>query len=86
MIKKKVSPIISVLKHYADVNVNETIERRSFPWHFKQPDESFDDYLVLLCELVKTCNFCSDGCIQKSIRDQTIEGLLDSEIVEDHHF
>ena len=39
--------------------------------------------LVSLCELAKTCNFCSEGYTQKNIRDQIIEGLADGEIVED---
>jgi len=38
---------------------------------------------VSLRELVKTCNFCSEGCTQKSIQDQIIEGLVDGEIIED---
>ena len=31
---------------------------------------------------MKTCNFCSDACTQKSLCDQIIEGLLDGDIVE----
>jgi len=38
-------------------------ERRNFR---QQPGESFDDYLISLRELVKTCNFCNDACAQKS--------------------
>jgi len=33
---------------------------------------------VSLCELVKKCNFCSEGVPQ----DQIIEGFVDGEIVE----
>ena len=55
------------------------MERRNFRRRTQQPGESFDDYLVSLRELVKTCNFCNDACTQKSIRDQIIEGLLDSD-------
>ena len=36
-----------------------------------------------LHELVKTCNFCSNACTQKNIRDQITEGLLDADTVED---
>ena len=36
-----------------------------------------------LRELAKTCNFCSDQCTQKNIRDQIIKGLLDGDTVED---
>ena len=44
--------------------------------------QTFDDFLVALCELVKTCNFCSPACIEKSIRDQIIEGILDGDTTE----
>ena len=37
----------------------------------------FDDFLVSLCELA-TCN---NDCLQKALRDQIIEGLLDGEII-----
>ena len=49
----------------------------------QQTVESFDDYLVSLHKLVKTCNFCSDACTNKNIRDQIIEGLLDADTTED---
>ena len=45
--------------------------------------ELFDNFLVSLRELAKTCKFCSDQCIQKNIQDQVIDGLLDSDTVED---
>ena len=48
----------------------------------QQPGETFDDFLVSLRELAKTCKFCSDNCTQKNIRDQIIEGLLDGDTVE----
>jgi len=63
--------------------VNETVERRNFRRHTQQVGESFDDFFVSLRELVKKCNFCSDACTQKNIRDQIIEGLLDDDTVED---
>ena len=56
---------------------------RSFRKHTQQTGESFDDYLVSLHELVKTCYFCSDACTNKNIRDQIIEGLLDADTTED---
>ena len=45
--------------------------------------ESFDDFLISLRELAKTCRFCSETCTQKSIRDQIIEGLSDGDTIED---
>ena len=32
---------------------------------------------------LQTCKFCSDECIQKNIRDQIVEGLMDGDTVED---
>ena len=63
-------------------HVNETVERRNFRKRMQQVGEAFDDFLVSLRELVKTCNFCSDGCTNKNIRDQIIEGLLDADTTE----
>ena len=47
------------------------------------PGDSFDDFLILLRELAKTCKYCSEVCAQKSIRNQIIEGLNDGDMVED---
>ena len=41
-----------------------------------------DDFLVALRELANTCNYCSDQCSQKNIRDQTIEGMPDGDTIE----
>ena len=57
--------------------------KRSFHRHVQQTGKAFDDYLVSLVSLAKTCSFCSDQCTQKNIRDQIIEGLLDGDTVED---
>ena len=63
---KSVASIISAIKNYAAEHINESVERRNFRHRTQQIGESFDDYLVSLRELVKTCNFCNDACIQKS--------------------
>ena len=63
-------------------HINESVERRTFCRRVQQPGETFDDFLVSLRELAKTCKFCSDNCTQKNIRDQLIEGLLDGDTVE----
>ena len=47
------------------------------------PGESFDDFLISLRELAKTCRFGSETCTQKSIRDQIIKGLSDGDTIED---
>ena len=79
---RSVDAIIRAIKQYVDGHINETVERRSFRKHKQQIGESFDDFLVSLRELVKTCNFCSDNCTNKNIRDQIIEGLLDADTTE----
>ena len=78
-----VKEIIAAIEHYVHGQINETVERRNFRRSVQQEGETFDDFLVSLRELAKTCNFCSDTCTQKNILDQTIEGLLDGDIVED---
>ena len=62
--------------------INESVEQRNLRRHMQQPGESFDDFLVTLRELAKTCNFCSDACTQKNIWDQIIEGTTDGDTVE----
>ena len=63
--------------------INETIERRNLRQRKQLSGEAFDDFLVSLRELAKTCNFCSNDCLQKAIRDQIIEGLQDGEIIQE---
>jgi len=77
--RKSVASIVSAIKKYVAGPINESVERQNFRCRTQQPGESFDDYLVSLRELVKTCNFCNDACTQKSLRDQIIEGLLDGD-------
>ena len=77
-----VTSIISAIKKYVAGHINESVERQNFRRRTQQPGESFDDFLVSLRELVKTCYFCNDACTQKSLRDQIIEGLLDGDTVE----
>ena len=36
-----------------------------------------------LRELAKTCNFWNNDCLQKALRDQIIEGLLDGKIIQE---
>ena len=64
-------------------HINESVERRNFQQRVQQPGESLDDFLVALRELAETCQFCSDRCTTKSIRDQIIEGLTDDDTVKD---
>ena len=78
-----VASIIKAIEDYIQGQINKTVERRNFRKCIQQPGESFDDFLVSLRELVKTCSFCDDACERKSIRDQIIEGILDGEMTDD---
>ena len=75
--------IISAMKTHVQGQINETIERRNLSKRRQQPGESVDDYLLVLRTLVKTCNFCTDACREKALRDQLIEGLRNEDIVEE---
>ena len=78
-----VEAIVTAIQRYVEGHINESVERRHFRQRKQQHGDSFDDFLVSLRELTKTCKFCSDECIQKSIRDQIVEGLMDGDTVED---
>ena len=78
-----VADIVTAIQSYVEGQINESVERRHFRQRKQQHGETFDDFLVSLRELAKTCNFCSDECTQKGIRDQIVEGLLDGDTVED---
>ena len=80
---QKSTEIIAAIERYVQGQINESVERRNFRRRVQQEGETFDDFLVSLRELAKTCSFCSDQCTQKNIRDQIIAGLVDGDIVED---
>ena len=63
---KDAAIIIAAIKKYIDGHVNESVECRNFRRYTQQPEECFDDYLLPLRDLVKTCNFCSNECMQKN--------------------
>ena len=77
----KVKNIIEAIQEYVDGHINESVERRNFRHWKQQPGETFDDFLVSLRELAKTCKFCSEEN-NVNIRDQIIEGLIDGDAVE----
>ena len=65
--KQDITAIITAIKTYIDRHINESVERRHFRRRIQQPGESFDDFLLAFRELAKTCNFCTNECIQKNI-------------------
>ena len=81
--QKDQAQVIAALKQHVAGRINETIERRTLRQRKQLSGEAFDDFLVSLRELAKTCNFCSNDCLQKAIRDQIIEGLQDGEFIQE---
>ena len=63
---------MTAIQLYLAGQINESVECRNFRSRTQQQGESFDDYLVSLQELAKTCQLRSD----------VIEGLLDGDTVE----
>ena len=74
--------IIAGLKRYVQGRINETVERRNFRQRKQASGETFDDYLVSLRELAKTCNFCNNDCLRNNLRDQLVDDT-DPEVVRD---
>ena len=62
--KKDVDAIIRAIKNHLDGHRNKSMERHALRRRIQQPGKTFDDYLVALRELAKTCNFCSEECAQ----------------------
>ena len=59
---QKTTEIIAAIERYVQGQINESVERRNFRRRVQQEGETFDDFLVSLRELAKTCSFCSDQC------------------------
>ena len=74
---------VTAITEYVEGQINESVERHHFRQRRQQPGESVDDFLVSLRELAKTCNFCTEACTQKSIRDQIVEGISDGDAIEE---
>ena len=82
--KKKIDKIIQSLKVHVEGPVNETVERRNFRMRRQHTQESFDDLLVALRDLIKTCNYCAaDDCLNRALREQINEGLQDGDTIEE---
>ncbi len=64
---KRPQDIIDALQpRYVDGHINKTVERRNFRHRNQQRGETFDDYLISLRDLAKTCRFCSDIACRKT--------------------
>jgi len=81
--KNDVMTSIEALQRYVDGHLNETVGCHNFRRRVQQPGEMFDDFVIALRELAKTCKFCSEACMEKSIHDQIIGGARDCDTIED---
>lgn len=77
-----VKVIVDAIQRHVEGNVNESVERHTFRHRVQQAGEGFDDFLISLRELAKTCNFCSQECTNKNMRDQIIDGLREADAIE----
>ena len=81
--RNQTDKIITALKQHVAGSINETVERNNFRKRRQYSQEAFDDFLVSLRELIKTCNYCDQECCNKALRDQIIEGIYDGNTVEE---
>ena len=65
-----------------DPDLKGHMEQCAFRSRVQQEGETFDDFLVSLHKLTKTCNFCNNACTPENIHDQVISGLADGEGME----
>ena len=72
--KQDATAITTALKRHINGQINECVERHNLRSRTQQPGESFDNFLIALCELVKMCNFCSEQCIQKTYETRSSRG------------
>ena len=73
--RQDVTRIVAAISQYVEGQINESVERHHFHQRRQQLGEFFDDFLVSLRELAKSCNFCTEKCTQKCNWDQIVEGL-----------
>ena len=72
---------IEKLEEHANGLLNVTIERRNLNLRIQQEGETFDDFLISLKELLKTCNYC-ENCADFVIIDRIVIGLRDGDTIE----
>ena len=81
--QKKIDKIIQALKVFVEGAVNETVERRNFRKRRQHIQESFDDFLDALRDLIKACNYCAaDDWVNKALRDQ-VKSLQDGDTIDE---
>jgi len=63
-----VAAIIKVLQSYVNGHLNGMVKCRNFHCHVQQLGETFEDFLISLQELAKTCKFCSESCKKRTFK------------------
>jgi len=81
--RASVDQTITAIEAYVQEQINETVERCNFRRRVQQEGETFDDFLVSLRELAKSCNFCNKDCTHKNLHHQIIAGLVDGDAIEE---
>ena len=79
--QKTPDTVIDALRTHARGQVNVVMERRNFNLRSQHAGELFDDFVMDLRDLAKTCDFC-DTCEESLIRDRVVVGIRNSDIAE----
>ena len=79
--QKTPDTVIDALRAHAPEQVSVVMERRDFNLRSQHAGELFDDFVMDLQDLAKTCDFC-DTCKESLIHDHVVVGICDSDIVE----
>ena len=64
--RKSAKEIITTIEANVNGKINESVEQRAFRSRVQQEGEMFNDFVVSLRELAKTCKFCNDECTQRT--------------------
>ena len=73
----KVATLLAVMQAAVVGEVNDTYERYVFRCRMQHSDETVDEFITSLRELIKTCNIC-EHMHDHFLKDQVIFGLQDA--------
>ena len=79
--QKTPDTVIDALRMHARGQVYVVMEHLNFNLRSQHAGELFDDFIMDLRDLAKTCDFC-DTCEESLIRDRVVVGIRDSDIAE----
>ena len=78
---EKLGTLILMVKTAVLGEVSDTYERYVFRTHTQQKGETFDEFLLTLREMQKTCDVC-EHMADKFLRDQVIFGVRGDSVCE----